>query len=85
LLPWSGRRIDFYSVDCSHGFEVPNTGVDAAKVMAKKKRKLDKVQLVKEMSRERIGTVQTEKVLPNKRREKIAEAREQEAWEDRNG
>lgn len=47
-----------------------------------KKRKLDKVQLVKEMSRDRIGTVQTEKVVPNKRREKIAEAREKEAWED---
>jgi hypothetical protein len=50
-----------------------------------KKRKLDKVQLVKEMSRERIGQVQTEKVVPNKRREKIAEAREQEAMEDSDG
>lgn len=50
--------------------------------MAQKKRKLDKVQLVKEMSRERIGQVQTEQVLPNKRREKIEEARAREAEED---
>lgn len=50
--------------------------------MAKKKRKLDKVQIVKEMSRERIGQVQTEKVVPNKRREKIEEARERETWEE---
>ena len=55
------------------------------RVMAKKKRQLDKVQMVKEMSRERIGIVQTEKVLRNKRREKIAEAREQDAWEDTDG
>jgi hypothetical protein len=47
-----------------------------------KKRKLDRVQLVKEMSRERIGQVQGEKVLPNKRREKIAKVREQEALEE---
>lgn len=33
-----------------------------------KKRKLDKVQLVKEMSRERIGQVPTEKTVPNKKR-----------------
>lgn len=50
-----------------------------------KKRKLDKVQLVKEISRDRIGQVQGEKVVPNKRREKIAKAREREAWEDSNG
>jgi hypothetical protein len=50
--------------------------------MAKKKRKLDKVQLVKEMSRERIGQVQTEKVLRNKRRELIEQAREREALEE---
>jgi hypothetical protein len=49
-----------------------------------KKRKLDKVQLVKEMSRERIGVVQTEKVVPNKRREKIAEIRDREAKEQIN-
>jgi hypothetical protein len=47
-----------------------------------KKRKLDKVQLVKEMSRERIGQVQGEKVLPNKRREQVEEARERDAWEE---
>lgn len=47
-----------------------------------KKRKLDKVQLVKQMSRDRIGQIQTEKVVPNKRREKIAKAREQEALEE---
>ncbi len=56
-----------------------------AQYMSAKKRKLDKVQMVKEMSRDRIGAVQTEKVVPNKRREKIAEAREQEAWEDSDG
>jgi len=50
--------------------------------MAKKKRKLDKVQLVKEMSRDRIGQIQGEKVVPNKRREKIAAAREREALEE---
>jgi hypothetical protein len=47
-----------------------------------KKRKLDKVQLVKEMSRERIGTVQGEKVLPNKRRKQIEEVHEREAREE---
>jgi hypothetical protein len=50
--------------------------------MAKKKRKLDRVQLVKEMSRDRIGQIQTEKVVPNKRREKIEQAREQEAMDE---
>ena len=49
--------------------------------MKTKKRKLDKVQMVKEMSRDRIGTVATEKVVPNKRREKIAEISEREAKE----
>lgn len=49
--------------------------------MAKKKQ-LDKVQLVKEMSRERIGQVQTGKVVPNKRREKIEQAREQDTQQD---
>jgi hypothetical protein len=47
-----------------------------------KKRKLDKVQLVKEMSRDRIGQIQTEKVVPNKRRELIEQAREREALEE---
>jgi hypothetical protein len=47
-----------------------------------KKRKLDKVQLVKEMSRERIGQVQGEKVVPNKRRERLEEIRECEALEE---
>lgn len=47
-----------------------------------KKRKLDKVQLVKEMSRERIGQIQTEKVVPNKRRTKLEEIREREAREE---
>ena len=50
-----------------------------------KKRKLDKVQMVKEMLRDRIGQIQTEKVVPNKRREKIDEAREREAWEESDG
>jgi hypothetical protein len=47
-----------------------------------KKRKLDKVQLVKEMSRERIGQIQTEKVVPNKRRARLEEIREREAREE---
>jgi hypothetical protein len=50
--------------------------------MAKKKRQLDKVTLVKEMSRERIGQVQGEKVVPNKRRERLEEIREREAREE---
>lgn len=52
--------------------------------MAKKRKlgKLDKVQLVKEMSRDRIGQIQTEKVVPNKRREKIEQARVNEALEE---
>jgi len=48
---------------------------------SKRKRKLDKVQLVKEMSRERIGQVQTGKVVPDKRREKLAEIRDRETKE----
>ena len=47
-----------------------------------KKRKLDKVQLVKEMSRERIGQVPTEKLVPNKRRERLEQIREREAREE---
>jgi hypothetical protein len=50
--------------------------------MAKKKRKLDKVQLVKEMSRDRIGQVQGGKVVPNKRREKLNEIQDREARDD---
>jgi hypothetical protein len=50
----------------------------------KRKKQLDKVQMVKEMSRERIGTVASERVVPNKRREKIAEIRDREAKEQIN-
>lgn len=49
--------------------------------MAKKK-KLDKVKLVKEMSRDRIGTVKTEQVQPDRRRTKLDKIADREAQQE---
>ena len=48
----------------------------------KKSGKLDKVKLVREIARERIGAPGTEKVVPNKRKRKLDEIREREAREE---
>ena len=48
--------------------------------MAKKKQ-LDKVTLVKEMSREQIGQVKTERTIPDKRRKALDRIRDKESRE----
>ena len=48
----------------------------------KKSGKLDKVKLVREIARERIGAPGAEKVVPNKRKRKLDEIREREAREE---
>ena len=47
-----------------------------------KKPKLDKVKLVKEMARDRVGQPSTEKVVPNKRKQRLDEIHDREARED---
>jgi hypothetical protein len=48
----------------------------------KKQRKLDKVQLVKELARERIGQVKSGRVERDKRRKRLEEIRDREAQQE---
>ena len=52
--------------------------------MAKKKKQLDKVTLVKEMSREQIGQVKTERTIPDKRKKALKKITERETREQIN-
>jgi hypothetical protein len=48
----------------------------------RKQKKFDKVKVVRQIARERIGAPGTEKVVPDKRKKKLDEIREREAREE---